>query len=144
MRVFGCHLATKIDALSRLAPRTHFCWFLAAFWHPFGLLCAPFWPRLERFWLHFRSFWLLWTTLAPLWVSFSLILHRLALILKGFGLHPLFLAPQSAKYCKIDLGNQISYKVLLAILSSTWPGGELLPQATERRAVYRNVRLESS
>ena len=97
--------------------------FLTPFWHPFGLLWASFWPRLERFWLHFRSFCLLGAALAPLWVPFSVILHRLAFILERFGLHPLFLAPQSAKYCKIDLGNQISYKVLLAILSSTGPSG---------------------
>ena len=98
-----------------------------AFWLIFSSLLAPlwapFWPRLERFWLPFRSFCLLGAALAPLWVPFSLILHRLAFILERFGLHPLFLAPQSAKYCKIDLGNQISYKVLLAILSSTGPSG---------------------
>ena len=97
--------------------------FYFPFGTPLGSFRASFWPRLERFWLHFRSFCLRGAALAPLWVPFSIILHRLAFILDRFGLHPLFLAPQSAKYCKIDLGNQISYKVLLAILSSTGPSG---------------------
>ena len=131
MLVFGCHLATKIDALSRLAPRTHFGWFGVPFGTPFfgppfgSILCVlgstfDCFGSFGPLWLHFGCLFLSFCTVWPL--SWSVL-----------GYIPCFWRRKLPNTAKLILGIKSLVNCYL-----------LFCLATEGRAVYRNVQLESS
>ena len=110
---------------------------MGSFGRPFGPVWNAFGYTFDRFvslgplWLHFGCLFLSFCTVWPL--SWSVL-----------GYIPCFWRRNLPNTAKLILGIKFLIKCYLLFCLPLGPLAELLPQATERRAVKRNVRLESS